>query len=168
MAEQWMAQAYELAHNAAERDEVPVGAILVRDGEIIGVGANRREAQNRVAAHAEIVALEDYSRRTSEWRIFPGATLFVTAEPCLMCTGALLWARVDRIYYGCSDPKKAGIERVLPLIQAGTYDHRFIEVKGGILAERCSHLMSSYFRRKRRRDSSDPKDPKSPGPTPAI
>ena len=149
-AEHWMSQAYELACSAERRDEVPVGALLVLNGEIIGIGANCRERTHRTSAHAEISAIEDYSQRQGQWRVPPGTSLFVTTEPCLMCTGALLWARVDNIYYGCSDPRSAGLERVLPLVRNGIYDHRFREVRGGILAERCSKLISSYFRRKRK------------------
>lgn len=149
MAEHFMNQAYELALSAAEVDEVPVGALLVAEREIVGFGANHRERTHRTAAHAEIIALEEYSRRTKQWRVPPGTSLFVTVEPCLMCVGALLWARVDNVFYGCRDTRNAGMERLLPLIQQGTYDHRFQEVRGGILAERCSQLMSSYFRAKR-------------------
>ena len=157
--EQWMNHAYELALGAAARDEVPVGAILVHEGEVVGMGANHRERDQRTVAHAEIMALEDYSRRHKRWRVPPGTVLYVTVEPCLMCTGALLWARVDEVVYGCSDPKNAGLQRILPLIRAGVYDHRFAEVKGGILGARCSQLLSGYFRRKRREQSVPPPCP---------
>ena len=146
-----MSQAYELACSAERQDEVPVGAILVLDGEIIGVGANSRERTHRTGAHAEMIALEDFNQRQGEWRVPPGVSLYATTEPCLMCTGALLWARVENIYYGCSDPRNAGMERMLPLIRGGVYDHRFREIKGGILADRCSRLISTYFRKKRQR-----------------
>ena len=148
-AEHWMGQACELALQAGQKDEVPVGAILVVDNAIVGTGANRREETRRTVAHAEIVALEDYSQRFSEWRFLPGASLFVTAEPCLMCTGALLWARVENIYFGCSDPRDAALRRLWPLVQSGTFDHRFAEVEGGLLADRCGELLRSYFRQKR-------------------
>ena len=149
-AENWMGQACELALQAGQRDEVPVGAILVVNNARVGAGANRREETRRTVAHAEIVALEDYSRRFSEWRFLPGASLFVTAEPCLMCTGALLWARVENIYFGCSDPREAGLQRILPLVQSGLFDHRFTEIEGGILADRSAEMLRSYFRAKRK------------------
>ncbi len=149
MAEHWMYQAFELAQSAASQDEVPIGALLVKDNEIIGFGANSRERTRRTVAHAEIMALEDFGRRTGEWRVPAETSLFVTAEPCLMCTGALLWARVDNVFYGCSDPRHAGIEKTLTFIRQGTYDHRFQEVRGGILADSCSQLLSGYFRTKR-------------------
>jgi len=149
--EQWMDHAYELAVGAGRRDEVPVGAVLVnKDGEAIGVGANNRERSGRTIAHAEILALEDYSKRYSQWRVPPGTSLFVTVEPCLMCTGALLWARVDQVYFGCPDPKNAGLQRLMPLIRGGVFDHAFSEIRGGVLGGRCSQLLSGYFRRKRR------------------
>lgn len=143
--ENWMEQAYVLALEAARYNEVPVGALLIADNKIIGSGSNDRESANRTIGHAEILALEDYNRRTSLWRVFPGTSLVVTVEPCLMCTGALLWARVDNIYYGCVDPKDAGLRRLLPLIGEGAYDHRFKYVQGGIQQEKCSQLLSSYF-----------------------
>lgn len=149
VSEHWMAQAYEMACLAAERDEVPVGAVLVHDGKIIGAGANDRERTGRTSAHAEILALEEFSRRSSSWRVPKDTSLFVTIEPCLMCCGALLWARVDRIFFGCEDTKNAGLSRLLPLIQSGTFDHRFSEIQGGILGENCSNLLSGYFKAKR-------------------
>lgn len=146
----WMAQAYELACLAGTRDEVPVGAILIANNEIIGMGMNVREQSTRTAAHAEIMALEDFSRRHNNWVVPKNCFLFSTSEPCLMCTGALLWARVENIFYGCSDPKNAGLERVLPLINLGVYDHRFKSVRSGILGDKCSQLLKRYFHKKRR------------------
>ncbi len=147
--EHWMNQALELAAAAEREDEVPVGAILVRENEVIGLGANSRERTHRTVAHAEIVALEDFSRRTREWRLPPGTTLYVTAEPCLMCTGALLWARASHLYFGCSDPRKAGLQSLLESIEEGIFDHRFEVIQGGILEKECGSLLSQYFRRKR-------------------
>jgi len=160
--EHWMNQALELARAAGREDEVPVGALLVLDGEVIGLGANARERTRRTVAHAEIMALEDFGRRTGEWRLPVGAALYVTAEPCLMCTGSLLWARVSHLFYGCSDPRKAGLGVVLANVDAGTFDHRFQTVQGGILGETCGELMSEYFRRKRQLLRSKPhaKDPR--------
>jgi tRNA(adenine34) deaminase len=145
-----MEQALAEARAAAERDEVPVGALLICQDRILGRGVNRREELCRTVAHAEIVALEHYSATTRQWRVPPGTTLIVTAEPCLMCTGALIWARVDRVLYGCSDPRDAGLRRVRPLIEAGTFDHRFTEIRGGILGDACGAVMSDFFRRKRK------------------
>lgn len=151
--------ALDLARLAASRDEVPVGAVLVCKEEIIGQGSNERETLKRTVAHAEVRALEDYSQRTGQWRLPPETTLYVTVEPCLMCTGALLWARVDSVLYGCSDPKGAGIQAVLPLIQRGTYDHRFKAVQGGIEEVPCSELMKGFFRLKRMEKAEAPAPP---------
>ena len=144
-----MSQAIELAKEAAIADEVPVGALLICDDRIIGQGRNSREETHRTVAHAEVMALEDYSRKTGEWRLPPETMLMVTTEPCLMCTGALLWARVTHLYFGCSDPRNAGIFRLIHLIEAGTYDHRFKTLQGGILSRQCGQLMSAYFQAKR-------------------
>ena len=157
-----MNQALELARAAAREDEVPVGALLVQGGEVIGIGANARERTRRTVAHAEIMALEDYGQRTGEWRLPPGASLYVTAEPCLMCTGSLLWARVSHLFYGCSDRRKAGLKLVLPSIEAGTFDHRFETVQGDILGSDCGELMTDYFRRKRQLLRSKPHAKASP------
>lgn len=145
----FMSRALDLAREAAQRDEVPVGAVLVLDGQIIAEGSNQREETKRTTAHAEIQALENYSKKNGQWRLPPGTSLFVTVEPCLMCTGALLWARLDNLYYGCSDSKNAGLERVRSLIEAGIYDHKFSEIHSGILAETCGGLMTVYFKKKR-------------------
>jgi tRNA(adenine34) deaminase len=144
-----MTKALELARVAGERDEVPVGAVLVHDGQIIGSGANERESSGRTVAHAEVLALESYSARTGQWRVPVGTSLYVTVEPCLMCVGALIWARVDTIFYGCGDPRRAGLTTLRPLIEAGTYDHRFKHIEGGINEEECATLMKDFFRRKR-------------------
>jgi tRNA(adenine34) deaminase len=144
-----MEEALELARLAGERDEVPVGALLVCEGEVLARGSNDRERSGRAVAHAEIEALDEYSAQTGQWRVPPGTSLIVTVEPCLMCTGALLWARVENIYYGCADPRRAGLQTVLPLIEAGRFDHRFKRVEGGLLEERSAALMKEFFRRKR-------------------
>lgn len=145
----FMEKALVLGRLAGERDEVPVGAVLICGGEVLGQGMNDRESSGRAVAHAEIEALDDYSARTGQWRLPPETTLVVTVEPCLMCTGAALWARVDHIVYGCSDPKRAGLLTLKPLIDAGTFDHRFKSVVGGCEEEACAELMRSFFRRKR-------------------
>lgn len=142
-------EALELAQAAGQRGEVPVGAVLVHEGRVIGKGSNRREELGRATAHAEILALEDYSRQTGQWRLPPGTSLYVTVEPCMMCTGALLWSRLAEVFYGCADPKQAGLRTLLPLIQGGAMDHRFDKIAGGIEEERCAELMREFFRGRR-------------------
>ena len=146
--------ALELAKKGLQKDEVPIGAVLVHAGEVIGEGYNCREKSGKTTGHAEIEALEDYNRRTGQWRLPHGTSLFVTVEPCMMCTGALLSARVSKIFYGAPDPKGAGLSLFQPLIDSGTFDHRFEEVVGGVLGEECSQLISSYFQQKRAQKSS--------------
>ncbi len=148
--EHWMLQAQELAAIAGTREEVPVGALLVHEDQILGAGGNRREQLKRTLAHAEILALEDFNQRFGEWRLPKGSALYVTVEPCMMCTGALLWARVDSIYYGCSDPKNAGLTRLLPQIEDGIFDHQFKVVQGDLLGESSKEMISSFFRKKRK------------------
>lgn len=147
--EKWMRKAYELAVEAAARDEVPIGAVLVCEGRILATGSNRREEWQRTAAHAEMVALETYNQTARLWRLPPETSVFVTTEPCTMCTGALLWGRATNIYYGCSDPRNAGLTRLSPLIESGVYDHRFKRIQGGILETECRELLSGYFKKKR-------------------
>lgn len=145
----YMQKALCLAAEAATKDEVPVGALLIQGKSVLGQGRNRREETQRTVAHAEIVALEEYSKTTGQWRLPDDTSLVVTVEPCLMCTGALLWARVSHIYYGCKDSRNAGLLRVKDLISDGVYDHRFKTVEGGFLSELCSTEMSQYFKKKR-------------------
>lgn len=141
-----MEKAYQLALKALSEGEVPVGALFVdAEGKEIASGYNSRQGTQRTLGHAEIVGLECYNQIAKTWRFYPGASLFVTVEPCLMCTGALLWARVDNIYYGAEDPQNAGLRTLLPLIERGTYHHRFRKVEGGLLQQSCSALMTRYF-----------------------
>lgn len=147
--ESWMRLALELAEKAAVTDEVPVGAILVINQEVLGEGFNRREFTQRVTAHAEILALEQYHDRFRQWRLPPQTCLYVTAEPCLMCTGALLQARIDKIFFGCSDPRSAGLGTVRDCIEKGVFDHRPSVMQGGILDGDCAAVLSRFFRKKR-------------------
>lgn len=152
--ESWMHFALDLAVRAEMIDEVPVGAVLVHEDRVLASGFNRRETDRRVVAHAEIMALEQFNRTQHSWRLPEGTSLYVTTEPCLMCTGALLEARVDNIYYGCSDTKGAGLSTVLPLIQQGRFDHRPRQIVGGILEDVTSQALSSFFTRRRAEDAS--------------
>jgi tRNA(adenine34) deaminase len=150
--EKWMKAALALGKEAGAADEVPIGAILVSTtGEILGRGRNRREELHRTTAHAEIMALEDFNARFSTWRLPPETKLYVTVEPCLMCTGALLWARLHTVVYGCRDTREAGLERIRTLIEEGVYDHKFSGIVEKILENECSNLISAYFQSKRKK-----------------
>lgn len=145
----WMKKALELAKLAESRDEVPVGAILIHHHEILGSGFNDREATQQTLSHAELRALDDYNRKHKAWRLPPETSLFVTVEPCILCTGAMLQARVSSIFYGCSDIKHAGLGILREQIQSGRFDHRFDFIQGGILEAECREILSAYFASKR-------------------
>ncbi len=144
----YMREALALARAAAVRDEVPVGCVIVRDGEIIATGENRREGDKCATSHAEILAIEAACRRLGGWRL-PRATLYVTLEPCPMCAGAIMNARIARVVFGAFD-KKAGAYGSLYDLNALPVNHK-PEVTGGVLECECADLLSSYFKEKRKK-----------------
>ena len=143
-----MRRALELAQQAASEQEVPVGAVIVRDEMVLGEGDNRPIGINDPTSHAEIVALRNACQQECNYRI-PGATLYVTVEPCSMCAGAILHARVDRVVFGASEPKAGAVVSAQRF-----FDQPFINYtvayEGGCLAQECSALMSSFFEQRRR------------------
>ena len=143
-----MARALRLAARAAAAGEVPVGAVIVRDGAIVGRGANRPVASSDPTAHAEIVALRRAARRAANYRL-PDCDLFVTVEPCAMCLGAAVQARVRRIVYGADDPKAGAVSSVLRF-PFERLNHR-PEIVGGVLAAESAALMRDFFRARRKR-----------------
>ncbi|MEE2757364.1 MAG: tRNA adenosine(34) deaminase TadA [Myxococcota bacterium] len=145
---QWMRECLNLARDAAVRGEVPVGAIVVHDGVIIGRGYNLREATADPTAHAEVIALREASQHLGFWRILD-ATLYVTLEPCAMCAGALVNARVSRLVYGCKDPKSGAIDSVFKIVTDTRLNHR-LTVTSGVLERECAEILSEFFREKRR------------------
>lgn len=138
-----MGAALDLAHDAAARGEVPVGAIVVRDGEIVGRGGNAPIAGHDPTAHAEIAALRDAARTLGNYRL-PGCELFVTLEPCAMCAGAIFHARIARVVYGAHDPKSGVCGSVIDLFGETRLNHHAV-VKGGVRADECGALLSSFF-----------------------
>lgn len=144
----WMRRALELAQLASALGEVPVGAVIVRDGVIIGEGYNQPISTHDPSAHAEIIALRDASKNTENYRL-PGSTMFVTIEPCTMCVGALIHARVDTVVFGAREPKAGVLVSNLQLHEEGHFNHqlKFVE---GVLAEDCSALMRDFFLTRRR------------------
>ncbi|MEW7978686.1 MAG: tRNA adenosine(34) deaminase TadA [gamma proteobacterium symbiont of Phacoides pectinatus] len=146
----FMQRAYQLAQQAAEQGEVPIGAVVVRDGAIIGEGGNRPIGDHDPTAHAEVVALRDAARRVGNYRL-PGTILYVTLEPCPMCAGAMVHARVGRVVYAASDPRSGAAGSVFDLLPSdGRFNHR-TEAEGGLLAEACGELLRDFFRRRRGR-----------------
>ncbi len=146
--ERWMRRALDLAVHARDADgEVPVGAVLVRDGDIIGEGWNRNIILSDPTAHAEIAALRDAGQRLGNHRL-PNAILYVTLEPCAMCAMALVHARVARVVYAASDPKTGAAGSVFDTLISDRHNHR-ISVQSGLLAEEAGGLLRAFFRNKR-------------------
>jgi len=142
-----MRRALELAAIAQERGDVPVGAVLVIDGIIAAVGFNQKEANHDPTAHAEIVALRQAAARRGGWRL-NGATLYVTKEPCIMCAAACVAARIERIVYGCDDPKGGGTGSVLDITADPRLNHRVI-VEGGCLQNEAAAQLREFFKQRR-------------------
>ena len=142
-----MERALELAGRAEAEGEVPVGAVVVLDGALAGEGWNRPIASRDPTAHAEIAALRAACARVGNYRL-PGSTLYVTLEPCAMCAGAMVHARVARVVYGAADPQAGAAGSVFNLLQAATLNHR-AEVQGGVLGERCGERLRAFFRARR-------------------
>jgi len=144
----WMRRALELARHAEASDgEVPVGALVVLDGEIVGEGWNRNITLDDPTAHAEVQALRDAGRRRGNYRL-PGATLYVTLEPCAMCAGAIVHARIARVVYGASDPKTGAAGSVFDVLQHERHNHR-VGVTRDVLADECGDLLRQFFRDRR-------------------
>ena len=144
----WLAHALDLARAAGQAGEVPVGAVVVdRDGGVVGVGANAREESGDPTAHAEILALRAAARHTGSWRL-PESTLVVTLEPCVMCAGAIVHARVARVVYGARDPRAGAAGSVLNVLEHPVLNHRAI-VQGGVEAETSAMLLTDFFRARR-------------------
>ena len=145
--EKFMREALLLARMAEEAGEVPVGAVLVKDGALLGSGWNQPIGAQDPTAHAEVMALRAAAKRVGNYRL-TGTTLYVTLEPCAMCTGALVHARVARLVYGTADPKSGAAGSVFDLARSDKLNHR-MEVVGGALSEDCGGLLKDFFSRRR-------------------
>lgn len=144
--ERMMKKALLLAGKAAGMDEVPVGAVIVRDGRIIARAYNQRETKKSPTAHAELLAIEKAAKKLGGWRL-PGCTLYVTLEPCPMCAGAIVNARIPTVVFGAPDPKAGALGSVYDLAQ-GKLNHT-PEVISGVLQKECGAILSDYFKEKR-------------------
>jgi tRNA(adenine34) deaminase len=145
----FMRQALDLARQAGAADEVPVGAIVVRDGEVIGRGFNRPIGGHDPTAHAEVMALRDAARNTGNYRLVD-STLYVTLEPCVMCAGAIMHARIARVVFGARDPKTGACGSVIDLFAEDRLNHH-AAVEGGVLADESGAMLSSFFAARRSR-----------------
>ena len=143
----FMIRALELAQQAADRGEVPVGAVVVRNGKIIGQGHNQPIASHDPTAHAEIMAMRDASKNLSNYRL-TGCDIYVTIEPCTMCVGAMVHARIRQIFFGALEPRAGALTSQLQLMEDDLFNHSILW-EGGILADQCATLLRDFFRQKR-------------------
>ena len=143
----WMQKALLLADRAAAEDEVPVGAILVKDGKMIARASNKREQWNSPIGHAEIIVLQRASQKLGAWRL-SGTTLYVTLEPCVMCAGALVQARVERVVFGAYDPKGGALKTLYQIGEDPRLNHR-LEIRGSVLEAECAQKLKTFFKKKR-------------------
>ncbi len=145
--ERYIQVAIEQARIAEENGDVPIGAVIVCENRIIGKAYNQREQLRDPTAHAEIIALTQAAAALGNWHL-NGCTIYVTLEPCPMCAGALVLSRMDRLVYGCDDPKAGACKSLYNIVQDGRLNHR-LEVTSGVLAEQCSKLLQDFFQRRR-------------------
>jgi tRNA(adenine34) deaminase len=150
----FMREALREARKAAELDEVPVGAVIVLNGEVIGRGFNLRETSQDPTAHAEMIAIREASRHTGFWRLCD-CTLFVTLEPCVMCMGAIILARIPRLVFGCRDPRVGAVGSIYNLAEDERFNHQ-VEVTEGVEEEACSSILSDFFSSLRKRNKTTP------------
>lgn len=148
-----MQEALKEAEAAAKMGEVPVGAVIVRNGEIIAKGHNLTETTKDPTAHAEIIAIREAAKVLGGWRL-PACTMYVTTEPCSMCAGAIVWARIEKLYIGTPDPKSGACGSVFNIPQDKRLNH-YVEIETGLMQEECSAIMKAFFRKLRDRKSEE-------------
>lgn len=149
----YMQLALEQAQLAFDLGEVPIGAVLVMDGEVIARAHNRRETWHDATAHAELMVIQEACKTLGRWRL-SGATLYVTIEPCTMCAGAMVLARVDRVVYGSPDPKAGAAESLFNVVDNQALNHR-LQVTAGVMEEECRDIMKTFFRQRREKATSE-------------
>lgn len=149
----YMNLAIEEAKKAADLGEVPIGAIVVLDGEVIAAAHNLRETSQNAVTHAELLAIQDACKRAGSWRL-EGAELYVTLEPCPMCSGAILLSRIERVVYGAKDPKAGCAGTLMNLLEDERFNHQS-EVVPGVMEEECGSMLSSFFKEIRRRKKEE-------------
>ena len=151
MNEKFMVEAIKEAKKAELIDEVPIGCVIVKDDKIIARGHNLRESKQRSTAHAEIIAIEKACRKLKSWRL-EGCSLYVTLEPCPMCSGAILQSRIEHVVYGAKDPKGGCMESCMNMYEVKGFNH-YPDVIGGVLEDECGSLLKTFFKRKRERNT---------------
>ncbi len=150
--ERYMGVAIESAKIAEDNGDVPIGAVIVREGRIIAKAYNQREQLQDPTAHAEIIALTQAASAVENWHL-EGCTIYVTLEPCCMCAGALVLSRMDRLVFGCSDPKAGACGSLYNIVTDERLNHR-VEVTSGVLADQCSKQLQNFFQKKRRQNKA--------------
>lgn len=148
-----MIMAYKQAEKAGEKDEVPIGAVIVKDGKVLSKGYNLVENTNKATAHAEIIAIEKACKKLKSWRL-DGTEIYVTLEPCAMCAGAIANARIKKVYFGAYERKSGCAESKYPVLTDNGLNHS-AEYEGGIMEEECASLIKKYFSEKRKAKSLD-------------
>jgi len=147
--EKYMKQAVKLAGKAAELGEVPIGCVIEYQGKVIGRGYNRRTTDKSTLAHAEIIAIKKACKKMGDWRL-EDCTMYVTLEPCQMCAGAIVQARVKKVVIGCMNPKAGCAGSILNVLQMEEFNHQ-VEIERGVLEEECSEMLTSFFKNLRKR-----------------
>lgn len=142
--EKYMKQAIKLAGKAAELGEVPIGCVIEYQGKVIGRGYNRRTTDKSTLAHAEIIAIKKACKKMGDWRL-EDCTMYVTLEPCQMCAGAIVQARVKKVVIGCMNPKAGCAGSILNVLQMDAFNHQ-VEIERGVLEEECSRMLTSFFK----------------------
>ncbi|MBA4602073.1 tRNA adenosine(34) deaminase TadA [Thermoactinomyces sp. AMNI-1] len=154
--EKYMKEALREAKKAQQLGEVPIGAVIVKDGQIVGRGYNRRELDNDPTAHAEMIAIREASARLDSWRL-NDCDLYVTLEPCPMCAGAIIQARIDTVVYGTEDPKAGSAGTLLNILQDERFNHQTNMITG-VLKEECSTILTTFFRALRQKKKEQKQD----------
>ena len=147
--EKYMKKAIKLAKKAAKNGEVPIGCIIVYEDKIIGKGYNRRKEKGSTLAHAEISAIKQACKYIGDWRL-EGCTMYVTLEPCMMCAGACVQARIDKVIIGADNPKAGCAGSIINILQMKEFNHQ-VEIQRGILLEECSNLLTDFFKQMRKK-----------------
>lgn len=148
--ERYMRQAIKLAKKAADMGEVPIGCVIVYEGKVIGRGYNRRTTDHNALAHAEITAIRKACKKMGDWRL-EDCDMYVTLEPCQMCAGAIVQARMKRVVIGCMNPKAGCAGSVLNILQVDAFNHQ-VEIEQGVLEEECSQMLTNFFKALRKRE----------------
>lgn len=151
--EDFMLEALKEAEKALSMNEVPVGAVIEKDGKIIGRGHNRTETSKDPTAHAEIIAIREAAKNLGGWRLI-GSRMYVTAEPCSMCAGAMVLSRIEKVYIGTRDPKTGACGSLMNILQDERLNH-YVEIETGIMQQQCEKIMKSFFQKLRRKKSEE-------------